>query len=187
MKRNVPKISPKLAFALLAAGLVGGLVVAGCDGDSPSSPRSNGRLSVLLTDAPTDEVSAVHVFVVGLTIKPVDGPVERIADELGGFDLLALQGTTAELVELGVDGGQYEFVQIDLDQDRSSVVEIASGSTRPLQIASEEVKVLGGFTVPPGGETTVTLDFDAAASLRKLGNGEWLLTPVITLADASDG
>jgi hypothetical protein len=31
----------------------------------------------------------------------------------------------------------------------------------------------------------VLLDFDAAASLRQLGNGDWLLTPVISLANVT--
>lgn len=55
----------------------------------------------------------------------------------------------------------------------------ATSAIRPLRIASGEVKVLGGFVVPETGAAVVTLDFDAAASLNHLGNGNWLLTPVI--------
>jgi hypothetical protein len=150
-----------------------------CNDGSPTSPAGTGRLQVRMTDAPTDEVSEVNVFVTGLTIKPVGESVVRIANEIGLVDLLELQGTSKELVTLGVPAGEYEFIQVDLDQDRSNVHEIDSGQMRPLQIASEEVKVLGGFTVPEGGETTITLDFDAAASLRHLGDDEWLLVPVI--------
>ena len=178
MFRDFSKSFPALGLIVLLGALLA------CDGNSPSSPSGSGRLSVELTDAPTDEVSEVNVFVTGLTIKPSDGPVVRIANEIGLIDLLTLQGTTEELVTLGVEAGEYEFIQVDLDQERSNVVELDSGDTVPLQISSEEVKVLSGFTIPLGGDTTVTLDFDAEASLRQLGNGDWLLTPVITRVEA---
>ncbi len=68
---------------------------------------------------------------------------------------------------------------MDLDETQSTVVEAASGEMKNLKIPSQEIKVLGGFEVLEGGTTTLTLDFDAAQSLKKRGNGEWLLQPVI--------
>ena len=53
--------------------------------------------------------------------------------------------------------------------------------TLPLRIPSQEIKILGGFRVDDDGTTTITLDFDAERSLVKLGNGEWLLKPVIAM------
>lgn len=53
----------------------------------------------------------------------------------------------------------------------------------PVQIPSEEIKILGRFEVfevAAGDPTTITLDFDVEESLVSLGNGNWLLTPVIT-------
>lgn len=151
-----------------------------CDGDSsPTATSANGRLTVRMTDAPIEAVSSVNVFVTELMVKRSGEPAVRIAGEIGPIDLLTLQGTTMELVSLGVEAGAYEFVQIELDPARSSVVEVATGATLPLAISSSEVKVLSGFTVPEGGETVVTLDFDVEASLQLLGNGDWRLTPVI--------
>jgi hypothetical protein len=170
-----------LALTVAVAGLFGA-----CDGgNSPSSTSGTGRLSVRMTDAPVDEVSSVNVYVTGLTIKPVDGPVQRIANDIGLIDLLTLQGTTLELVNLGVPAADYEFVMLELDQDQSNVVLLEGGEVVPLQIASEEVKVLGGFHVPDGGEAIVVFDFDAGASLRHLGNGDWLLVPVILMVSAT--
>lgn len=171
------------ALSISTIFLALGLLVGACNDSNDngtSPPLPVGALEVRLTDAPTEDVAAVNVFVSGLLIKPSGGPAARVADEIGTFDLLSLQGTTAQLVQLGVAAGDYEFVQIELDQDRSSVVLADTDEVVPLAIASEEIKVLGGFEVPVGGETVVTLDFDAAASLRQLGNGDWLLTPVIT-------
>lgn len=150
-----------------------------CDGGSSTSPNPQSQLTIRLTDAPTDEASQVNVYISGLTIKPAGQPVVRIASEVGLVDLLTLRATTRDLAVVGVAPGSYEYVQVELDQARSTVVERASGAIRPLQIASQEIKVLGGFTVPEAGGAVVTLDFDAAASLKKVGVGQWLLTPVI--------
>ena len=81
------------------------------------------------------------------------------------------------IAEDNVTAGEYEFIRVELDQSRSNV--IVSGEALPLKIPSEEIKVLGGFVVPTGGFTNILLDFDADKSLVKLGNGNWLLKPVI--------
>lgn len=150
-----------------------------CSGSGSTSPNPQSQLTIRMTDAPTDEASQVNVYISGLTIKPAGQPVVRIASEVGLVDLLTLRATTRDLAVVGVAPGSYEYVQVELDPARSTVVERASGAIRPLQIASQEIKVLGGFTVPEAGGAVVTLDFDAAASLKKVGVGQWLLTPVI--------
>jgi len=165
--------APALALVVLA------VACGGSDGATvPAEPI--GTLTVRLTDAPLEGVFSINVYVSGLSIKPSGEPAESIASELGVFDLLALQGTTAELVSLDVAPGSYEYIRIDLDQNRSSVVTDPGGSELPLAISSEEIEVEGGFEVPEDGETVLTLDFDAEASLLQLGNAQWRLTPVIT-------
>lgn len=164
--------------------LAGLLLTIGCN-DSPTSVRTSGNLAVRLTDAPVDGLSKVNVFITGLTVKPAGGPVERIAGEVGLVDLLELRGTTRLLATAGAEPGEYEFIQVELDSSRSNVVVEATNETLPLQIASQEVKVLGGFTVAPAAETVVTLDFDAAASLREPRDGEYLLVPVIAMVGST--
>lgn len=173
----MPSLATKLSGALLLTTLLVGSLA--CDGNSSTSPNPQPQLTIRMTDAPTDEASQVNVYISGLTLKPSGAPVVRIASDIGLVDLLSLRATTRDLATIGVTPGSYEYVQVELDQSRSSVVERASGAIRPLQIASGEVKVLGGFVVPEAGGAVVTLDFDAAASLNHLGNGNWLLTPVI--------
>ncbi|MDX1642725.1 MAG: DUF4382 domain-containing protein [Thermoanaerobaculia bacterium] len=167
-------------IAILAVALAPFLMACG-GSDSPSGPAT-GTLAVEMKDAPIDEVSEINVYIVGLTVKPVDGPVDVIASEIGLVDLLELQTTTELLAVVNLEPGAYTFIQVDLDQDRSNVVEIDSGLEQPLQIPSEEIKVVGGgFEVFPGDTTRLTLDFDANRSLLKLGNGDWLLEPLILL------
>jgi hypothetical protein len=150
------------------------------DGGSNSVTSSSdplGTLSIYLTDAPTDEVSSVNVYITGLTIKRSGASVERFSNDVGLIDLLDLRDSTLLIAEDNVTAGDYEFIRVGLDQSRSNV--IVSGETLPLKIPSEEIKVLGGFVVPTGGFTNILLDFDADKSLVKLGNGNWLLKPVI--------
>lgn len=150
------------------------------DGGSNSVTSSSdplGTLSIYLTDAPTDEVSSVNVYITGLTIKRSGASVERFGNNVGLIDLLDLRDSTMLIAEDNVTAGDYEFIRVGLDQSRSNV--IVSGETLPLKIPSEEIKVLGGFVVPTGGFTNILLDFDADKSLVKLGNGNWLLKPVI--------
>ena len=166
---------------LSAAALLIGLFSA-CGGSDPSSP-TGGMLAVELTDGPTELVTEIQVFIVGLTVKRSGQPTEVIADEIGLVELLSLQDTSELLAIANVEAGIYEHIRVDLDQDRSFVIELATGAEEPLKIASEEIKVLGGFEVLKGGTTTVLLDFDAEQSLRQQGNGDWLLVPVIVQAN----
>jgi hypothetical protein len=150
------------------------------DGGSNSVTSSSdplGTLSIYLTDAPTDEVSSVNVYITGLTIKRSGASVERFSNDVGLIDLLDLRDSTLLIAEDNVTAGDYEFIRVGLDQSRSNV--IVSGETLPLKIPSEEIKVLGGFVVRTGGSTNIVLDFDADKSLVKLGDGNWLLKPVI--------
>lgn len=173
-------IRPRMLVATLALALT--LVFAACDGSNPSGPEGSGALAVRMTDAPTADATAVNVHITGLTVKRIGAPVERIAGDVGTVDLLTLLDTSMLLTTANITAGEYEFIQVELAEAGSSVVEAGTGDVFPLAIASDEVKVLGGFTVGEGGTTTVLLDFDAAASLRRLGDGDWLLTPVISLA-----
>jgi len=173
--------TPRLGSALALGALL--LAALACNGSSSTSPDPQSRLTIRMTDAPTDEVSQVNVYISGLTIKPAGAATVRVAAEIGLVDLLSLQATTRDLATIGVAPGSYEFVQVELDQDRSTVMERATGALRPLEIASEEVRVLGGFIVPEAGGEVVTLDFDAASSLVHRGDGDWLLTPVIVRVD----
>lgn len=173
-----------LSCLIVAAGLLA--AACGDSGyDNPTMASGNGRLAVQMTDATTDLVSSVNVYVTGITVKERGRAVARIASDIGLIDVLALKGTTELLVEAGVPAGEYEFVQVDLDQERSNVVLEATGTVLPLKIPSEEIKVLGGFTVREGGTTTVTLDFQADASLQLAIDGHWMLTPVIVMQSAT--
>jgi hypothetical protein len=156
------------------------LALAAC-GEGPTSPSGNANLIVNLTDDHTDDVDEVNLFFTSVTANPTGGPPETLALALdtNPQDLLVLRDAVVALATSIVEPGDYVSLTINLDQERSNVVE--AGEERSLRIPSEEIKILGGFAVGDDGVTIVTLDFDAEKSLVLLGNGEWLLTPVITM------
>lgn len=171
-------LSSGLVF-LLAVGL------AAC-GDDPTSPGSN-NLRIRLTDNHIEDLEQVNIFFTDLTVKPAGKPVETVPLTLADNpqDLLVLRDKVVDLAAGNVSPGTYEFIMINLDEDRSNVVE--AGETKSLRIPSEEVKILGRFTVLEDGTTSVTLDFDAERSLVKEGFGEfgtggWVLRPVIAIS-----
>ena len=166
---------PNLA---LIAGVLSVLVACG---DGPTSPTGNANLVVNLTDDHTQNVTAVNLFFTSVTANPKDGAPEILMLELTeAQDLLALQDMVIALATGVVGPGDYASVTINLDQDNSNIL-LNTGEVVPLRIPSEEIKVLGGFTVTEEGLTTVTLDFVAEESLVHLGNDEWLLQPVILM------
>ncbi len=170
------------SFRLSCCALMGVvvLVLPACDG-SPTSPSGSPNLVVNLTDDHTDDVDEVNIFFASVTANPTDGPPEilELALEQNPQDLLVLQDAVITLATSVVEPGEYASLMIKFDQEQSNVVE--AGEERPLRIPSQEIKILGGFAVSEDGVTTVTLDFQAEESLVKLGNGDWLLTPVITM------
>lgn len=162
--------------------LVVGLSLSACgEGDLTTPEMQN--LRVRLTDAPSDELSQVNVFFESLTVKPRGEPVEHdvpLVLEENPQDLLELQDRVVMLATANVEPGTYEFIFVHLDEQRSNVVD-EDGEVRELRIPSEKIRILGPFDVPEDGDTEITLDFDADDSLRRLGNGGWLMTPVIAI------
>jgi len=163
-----------VAFVTLLCAL---LAVA-C-GDDPTGPDNPGRLAVRLTDAPIQQVTSVNVYIEGLKVKRVGEPEQRFAVDIGVVDLLELEDSTMLLAEAAVEVGEYEYIMVELDQERSNL--LIGADQVGIRIPSEKIKVFGPFEVDTDGVTVVTLDFDAAESLRQLGNGDWLMTPIIVM------
>lgn len=181
MNTFVSRIRPTLLLCL-AVGAVS-VIVNAC-GNSPVSPTAipgGANLALMLTDAPIDDVEQVNIYFTSVTVKPEGKPVRELTLQLAEnpVNLLALTDKTINFAAGVVEPGTYEFMHINIDERRSNLVE--KGVRKSLQVPSEEVKILGGFTVDNDHKTTITLDFDAKASLVRLGNGEWLLQPLIVI------
>lgn len=161
--------------------LLAGALLAGCD-DSPTGPESQ-NLTIMLTDDHTDRLQSVNVFVESLTVKRSGAPVEHdvpVVLASNPQDLLLLTDDVVPLAVGSLEPGAFEFIQVELDESRSSVVE-DDGTEKSLRIPSEEIKIVGGFEIPEDGSVEIVLDFDVEASMVLLGNDEWLLRPQIVI------
>ncbi len=200
--RHTTRFHTRRALMLSALLAVLTLSATSCGSSGPTDPNggdssANGTLTLLLIDAPSDEICELWVYIEDLRVKPDGQPAEILGNEdPGPVELLELQsGPPLLLGEFGVEAGRYQFIEILLDQDQSYVVESAGddptnptcpGESVPLQIASEKFKVNGGpFEVSEN--TTVTLDFDARKSLKRKGSESnprgWKLKPEVSIVE----
>lgn len=179
---HVGKLS-RAVMRLIAVLATSGVLFAACS-DNPSSPSGTGNLRLMLTDAPAG-VDQVNVYFTTVDAKPVGGSMERLTLQLATnpVDLLTLDDRVVGFAAGEVTPGDYEFIHINIDQDRSYLVE--NGVRKTLRVPSQEIKVVGGFSIEDDHTTTLTLDFDADASLNKLGNGDWMLRPVVIITGKS--
>jgi len=89
-------------------------------------------------------------------------------------------GTPFRLLPVEVPAGNISQVRLHLlnaqlvfnDGTPTADVKVPSGSTSGLKIDVNQ-------SVPKGGTLEIKLDFDAAQSIHKLGNGTYLMQPVI--------
>lgn len=190
----------RTAHTTLAA-LVAAITVASCD--SPAAIRY-GALTLGLTDAPGDVVSAV-VTIDQIYLQGTGGRI-ILRDEDVTTDLLTLVGTTQDLIT-GVpipvgSYGQLRFVisgaYVEVENEDGTTTFFASSpdyaglpegvtATGVLEMPSYEstgLKVnLPGDAIVILEDQTVTLvvDFDVALSFGKAAgdSGNWVLTPVL--------
>ena len=105
-----------------------------------------------------------------------------VVDEEITFDLLSLQGgVTAELGLAELAEGNYG--QIRLHMSAASVV--VDDEEFELTLPSGVLRLVGGFALEAGMQTEITLDFDAAQSVRHNNGQGWMIQPVVHIVAES--
>ncbi len=185
-------------LAALALALT--LPMAACDGGTDTE---FGSVSILLTDAPGDEVVRAFVTITDIYLQgqggeddPAGSRVYLLEDAAETHDLLTLANSTAELV-VGQEVptgtyGQLRIVISDgcIETDDGSVFSSsagydlcgdATGDLHMPSMAQSGMKVLLNGLNIEGGQQVLLLDFDVEDSFgREAGNsGRWVMTPVI--------
>jgi uncharacterized protein DUF4382 len=166
----------------------------GCGHGGTSSRTGTGMLQVNLIDAPLDlsTVQSVNVTLTGVTVYPretadpmqnvIEGTPILLMTHPATFDLLTLTGGATALLASGeVPAGSYSRIRLDISD---ATMINTDGSTTPLKIESNKVDVPIRFEVGVDTTSTVTLDFNAAASVQVNGtrSGTFILRPVVTPA-----
>ncbi len=181
-----------LMALLLSASLAG----CGGGGGSGAAVGASGTLGVSLTDAPACGFDAVNVTVAQVRVHQSDaasdsdsGWSEITLSPARKINLLDLtNGTLDFLGETAVPAGHYTQLRLVLAANTGSSVSnsVVLSSTPGTEIAlrtpsavQSGLKLVHGFDVAAGQRLDLVLDFDACKSVVALGNGGFLLKPVI--------
>ena len=142
-----------------------------------------GHITMLLTDAPGDYLE-VNVDIQKASVHYANGNSwVDLNTNAGVYDLLTLQNNlTAVLVNnTQVPSGRVSQIRLLLGAN-SSVKLSADSSVHMLTVPSaytSGVKINVNTQMPSQNSVTITLDFDADASVVKEGNGGYTMKPVI--------
>ncbi|MCI0566653.1 MAG: DUF4382 domain-containing protein [Acidobacteria bacterium] len=182
------------------------LLISACNQSSGGARHSpgTGTLNVRLTDAPIDlsNVQSVNVTLTGVIVYPEDDDVEFEVPEVGAdmeqeaqtrpisllshpatFDLLTLTGGVSTLLASGeVPAGEYSRIRLEIS---SAEIVYLDATTAPLKVESNKVDVPIQFDLSVNEDASVTLDFDAAASVQvnETASGTLILRPVVTVKE----
>lgn len=171
----------KTLFASLLVAL-GSIVFYACQKDNaPSAGKA--KLQVRLTDAPGnyDEVIIdVQDIKINYSSDSLNGWQSLGNVRIGTYDILRLvNGKDTLLGDAELNPGKIEQIRLILGPNNYVKVD---GQTIPLQTPSAQqsgLKLNIHQDVTAGITYKLLLDFDAARSIVKTGNGKYLLKPVI--------
>ena len=179
-------------IALTALATLAGCSGGGGGGDSPG--RST--LSVSLMDAPVDGVTAVHVRITSMWIKPSGGPaVElKLTNTPLDVNLLALTDTNAAILinEAVIAPGSYEWLAMDVAAERGvrdSYVLTETGGEEEieLRVPSNRVRLVSGFEVEANSAVRLLFDWDMRQGLvYPPGQGQYMLKPAFRMLDVTE-
>jgi hypothetical protein len=185
---------PTARYAMLAV-LTLAPVLGGC-GDSVVELVGDGQVRVMLTDAPSDYLATADVCISQVYLQGGDGDEAEEDGDGGGrvvlwekadgpaqcFDLLELQGVSAEIAETEVPAETYAQLRLIVE---SATVTLANGLTLSdgetitvdLQVPSGaqtgiKVNLLEPIVVEAETVTEVTVDADVNANFVIQGNPE---------------
>jgi len=189
-------LSKAKGFSLLAV-LLTGFIACGVGGDT-------GRLSMSLTDKPTDDYQAVYVTIKDVAIHAAgdpEGAWTTVLDLNKTYNLMALaNGVREQLGIVSLDPGNYTQLRLIIGTESDGGTNILDdvhpfanyvinldGATHEMKIPSgiqTGIKLVQGFEINENATTELTFDFDASRSVVVAGNsGKYLLKPTIQVID----
>lgn len=177
------------------------LTASACGGDSSSSPtvptRTNGTFNLMLEDSPFSEAKSLLVTFTEVTAHRTGGEFTRFPFAAGATsrtcDLKKLTDAQDVLGTGPLPTGHYTQVRLVVSSATIYFDSAASGpacatATAPpagrsasVDIPSGEVRLNREFDITSTTMTTMLLDFDGDRSVRQIGNGRYMMAPVIAV------
>lgn len=176
-------------------GLAALVLFYGCD----RIESGNGRASFYLTDGPL-EAENVSEVVISISKVEVFGPegwtTVKEFENPEAINLLELQGgETFFLDERELVSGLYDQIRLGLsssvntggNENPAHYIKFDDETVEEITIpsgAQTGYKVVGDFTIPDGGVTSIIIDFDVRKSVVRAGNsGQFILKPTLRLIE----
>ena len=159
---------PVISLFLFACGGGGG-------GDSTAtgtvSPAGTGTVTLLVTDAPSDDFSAINLTVTQAELISDQGSVVLFSG-IKTFDLLQLATATEIFSVTDVPAGSYDKIRLTLT-DIELVMKDGSPSMYPDLPGNGKLDLnpRGSFDVAAGDSLMLQLDMDAEKSIKVTGTG----------------
>ena len=185
----------KGCFGFLGSIFISLFLVAcgGAMGDSTDSTAPSGKVTLVLTDAPSDAFESVEITINSITFLGSEGqiPVPLPEGEPVTVDLLELDGLNMLLAQADIPEGAYHKIRLQVS-DPNLVLEdgIPVSPEDITLVAGGKIDLVpqGSFHVIEGEELVIQLDFDVENSLHihETGNGKFVIRPVV-LINIQDG
>ncbi len=173
---------PLISLFLFSCGGGGG------GGSTPGSvsPASTGTVTLLVTDAPSDDFNAIILSVTRAELFCDSGKVE-VFSGFKKFDLLKLANVTEIFAEKDVPVGICSKIRLTL-KEIELVKKDGSGSAYPKLPGNGKLDLnpRGGFEILPNTRRFIQLDMDAEKSIKETGNGEYQFRPVVFVKIVTD-
>jgi len=170
------------------------------------SSGDTGRLSLSLTDKPTDQYKAVYITIAEIDVNNEADPDDvwtTVATPNQTYDLLALaNGVRQELALANLAAGSYSQLRLIIGTQATDGINIlgqahpfanyvigADDDVHELKVPSgiqTGVKIVKGFAINENQTTELILDFDASRSVVVAGNsGKFLLKPTVKVLETT--
>lgn len=191
----------RLPIVVLAAAI--SVMGVACSSSSPSGPSSAAStLNVMIKDSPYSDAKALLV-----TFSEVSAHVSGT----GGFTALPFSGggttRTCDLKKLAtaqdilgtgtLAAGHYTQIRLTVSSatiyfDNASsgaacapTITAPAGASASVTVPSGQVILNREFDVTSTGATTILVDFDGDQSVKAQGNGQYTMSPVISVVSVS--
>jgi len=177
------------SFSLIALPALSTLALhmacgSGASNASTPAPTPTGSASIILTDAPSDQWSAIEVVVTKVTLlNKADHSKEVVAFEgtSAKINLVDLDSVGELLATAQLPVGTYDALRITIDPTSVNLVKLDGTSVPSSQLKVAGASVLVGLSadlvVTASGSNAVQIDFDLGHPLFlvQLPNGNWVM------------
>ena len=182
--------SLRILSLLAVPALTSLALTVACGGSSSSSatptptPVATGATSIILTDAPSDQWSAINVVVTKVTLlNKTDHTKEVVAFQgaTASINLVNLDSVGELLATAQIPVGTYDAIKVTIDKSSVSLVKQDGTAVPASQVVvtgdTVQVALSADLVVTPSGSNVVQLDFDLGHPLFlvQLPNGNWAL------------